>query len=364
LVENGKEAAQKNYGCSGSFIPHATDIWATSFLRSKTAYWGGSFGAGGWLMQHYWNHYLFTKDENFLKARAFPAMQEVAKFYHDWLIKDPKTGQWVSAPSSSPENSFINENGESAALCLGSAKDQQVIRELFTNYLKAADILNIQNNWTSKISDKLKNLRSGTQVGSDGRLLEWDREYKEAEPGHRHVSHIYAFHPGNEITQSGTPRLVDAVKKSLDFRLANGGGHTGWSRAWLINLTARLLDGEKAHEHIQKLFKISIISNLFDMHPPFQIDGNFGYTAGVAEMLIQSHETQLIRILPALPKAWKTGSATGLKARGNITTDIYWKDGKVTTLTLSSPISQRVKLMVNGSELVVNLTAGVKEKVL
>ena len=355
LIENGKESAKKNYGTSGSFLPHATDLWAPAWLRSTTAYWGASFGAGGWMMQHYWQHYLFTQDENFLRERAFPAIREVVKFYSDWLIEDPRDGTLVSAPSSSPENRFVDENGEPVALTLGSAKDQQVIKEVFTNYLKAAEILEIENEWVNKITEQIEQLRSGVQLGSDGRILEWDREYEEYEPGHRHMSHLYAFHPGNQITYQKTPELVEAAKQTMQYRMDHGGGHTGWSRAWLINLQARFLDGNLAHNNILLLLQKSMASNLFDMHPPFQIDGNFGLTAGIAEMLLQSHEENLIRILPALPDAWSSGSVSGLKARGNITVDIKWEDGQATDVTLTSPIEQTVDVLINKERKQINL---------
>ncbi|MCO6360610.1 glycoside hydrolase family 95 protein [Roseivirga pacifica] len=364
LIENGKAGAMENFGCRGSFIPHATDIWAPTWLRSNQAYWGGSLGAGGWLMQHYWQHYRFTQDETFLKERAFPAMQEVAIFYSDWLMVDPRDGSLVSAPSSSPENSFINAKGERAALAMGSAKDQQVITELFTNYLNAAEILGIENEWTDKISTQLKQLRPGVRLGSDGRILEWDREYEEFEPGHRHMSNLYAFHPGNEITYQNNPEMVAAAKKTMDYRMEHGGGHTGWSRAWLINLQARFLEGDLAHENIHTLLSKSMAPNMFDLHPPFQIDGNFGLTAGMAEMLLQSHENSLIRILPALPKAWPSGKVSGLKARGNITVNMAWEKGKVTVLQLSSPITQSVEVLVNGESMMVELKAGTSKEVL
>lgn len=358
LVENGKIAAEQNYGVRGSFLAHATDLWATSFLRSRTAYWGGSFGAGGWMMQHYWHHYLFTQDVDFLRNKAFPAMQEVAKFYSDWVIENPQSGKLVSAPSSSPENRFINEKGDTAALCLGSAKDQQVIYELFTNYLKAAEILNINNEWTKTIREKRSRLRSGIQIASDGRIMEWDREYKEFEPGHRHMSHLYAFHPGNQITVKDNPKLVEAVKKTMIHRMDHGGGHTGWSRAWLINLQARLLDAELAYENIQLLFQKSIGYNLFDLHPPFQIDGNFGYTAGVAEMLIQSHEENTVRLLPALPGAWASGSVKGIKARGNISVDMEWKNNELTSVDLTSGDDRKIELVYNGKTQPISLKKG------
>lgn len=358
LVENGKQSARQNFGCRGSFIPHATDLWAPTFLRSNQAYWGGSMGGGGWLMQHYWQHYLFTQDKQFLKNRAFPAIEQVAIFYSDWLMVDPRDGQLVSAPSSSPENSYINANGDHAALVMGSAKDQQVIFEVFTNYLKGAEILGVENEWTTKIAEQITQLRPGVRLGSDGRILEWDREYEEPEPGHRHMSNLYAFHPGSQITHQKTPELVAAAKKTMEYRMEHGGGHTGWSRAWLINLQARFLDGSLAHDNILALLRKSMASNMFDLHPPFQIDGNFGYTAGVAEALIQSHEDGLIRILPALPTAWSLGKARGLKARGNITADISWREDKVIRLTLSSPKDQTVDVLVNHELKTVHLKAG------
>ncbi|WMI64634.1 glycoside hydrolase family 95 protein [Aestuariibaculum sp. YM273] len=345
LVENGKTTASKNFGCSGAFIPHATDLWGPTWLRAPTAFWGCSMGAGGWLMQHYWQHYRFTKDKNFLQKRVYPALNEITKFYSDWLIEDPRDGSLISAPSTSPENRFINEKGNKVATCLGSAMDQQVIHEVFENYLKTCAILNIQNDFVEKIKQQKIQLRPGFVLGDDGRILEWDRTYEEPEPGHRHMSHLYGFHPGNSVTKESYPELFDAVKKTLDYRLQNGGAGPGWSRAWLINCSARLLDSEMAHEHIQLLFKKSIGKNLFDLHPPFQIDGNFGYTAGVAEMLLQSHEDNVIRILPALPKAWKDGSVKGLKGRGGLTFDIVWRNNQLEKLTITSRYDHQFKLI-------------------
>jgi len=336
LVENGKITAKKNFGLRGSVIPHASDLWAKTWLRARTAYWGSSFGAGGWLMQHYWYHYEFTNDIDFLKNRAFPAIEEIAQFYSDWLIEDPRDKTLVSAPSTSPENQYFDLNGEKVATCLGSAKDQQIIYETFTNYLKASKIIGVENFLTRKIKEQLKRLRPGFVIGEDGRILEWDREYKEAEPGHRHMSHLYGFHPGNQITIDQNPKLFKAVKKTVDYRLNNGGGRTGWSRAWLINISARLLDGEMAFENIQMLFKNSLYTNLFDAHPPFQIDGNFGYTAGVTEMLLQSHEKKGIRLLPALPDSWSSGSVKGLIARNNIIINMEWDNNEIKQVSLKT----------------------------
>ncbi|QZE14892.1 glycoside hydrolase family 95 protein [Halosquirtibacter laminarini] len=355
LVENGQKTALNNFGCRGAFIPHASDIWASTWLRAPTAYWGCSLGAGGWLMQHYWEQFAFTNDTLFLKTRALPAIEQVAKFYSDWLIEDPRDGYLVSAPSTSPENRFYNKDGKPVASCMGSAMDQQVIEEVFDHYLKGCEILKINSPLVSKIKEQRARIRSGFVLGSDGRILEWDREYKEVEPGHRHMSQLYGFHPGTAVSYSKTPNLMKAVEKTLNYRIDHGGAGTGWSRAWLINCSARLLNGDMAQKHIEYLFKKSIYKNLFDAHPPFQIDGNFGYTAGVAEMLVQSYEEGIVRILPALPSSWENGAVKGLKARGDIAVDIHWKDGKATQVDLLSPFDQKIRLIVNGRELDVKL---------
>lgn len=358
LVENGKVTASKNFGCRGTFIPHATDLWVPTWLRAPTAYWGCSVGAGGWLMQHYWQHYEYTRDEQFLNERAFPAMQEVTRFYSDWLIEDPRDGTLISAPSTSPENRYYDEKRKLVTTCLGSAMDQQIIREVFGNYLKACSVLQVDNDFTSKIKKQITQLRPGFVVGSDGRILEWDRAYEESEPGHRHMSHLYGFHPGSLITKEKNPELFNAVKKTLDYRLENGGAGPGWSRAWLINCSARLMDGEMAHEHIQLLLRKSISNNLFNMHPPFQIDGNFGYTAGVAEMLLQSHEENTIRILPALPKLWSKGYIKGLKARGGLTVDIFWSNNQLDKVIIKSRFSSNFNLVYGDKTFPIEMQSG------
>jgi alpha-L-fucosidase 2 len=358
LVENGKRTAKVNFGCAGSFMPHATDFWAPTWLRAPTAYWGCSLGAGGWMMQHYWEHFRYTRDMEFLRDRAYPAIKEVAQFYSDWLIKDPRDGTLISAPSTSPENRFINADDERVATCLGSAMDQQVIAEVFDNYMEACAILMEENELLTKIRSQRDKLRPGFILGSDGRILEWDREYVEMEPGHRHMSHLYAFHPGSAVSKDKTPEIFEAVRKTLDYRLAHGGAGTGWSRAWLINCSARLLDGDMAHEHIQLLFKKSISKNLFDMHPPFQIDGNFGYTAGLAEMLLQSHEDNLVRLMPALPTAWKSGHIYGLKARGGITIDMIWSENNLDKAVIKAKNSVKFDLIYEDTVTPVSLEKG------
>ncbi|BAX82388.1 glycoside hydrolase family 95 protein [Labilibaculum antarcticum] len=358
LVENGKVTASKNFGCRGAFIPHATDLWASTWLRAPTAYWGCSIGAGGWLMQHYWRHYEYTRDNEFLKERAFPAMQEVARFYSDWIIEDPRDGTLISAPSTSPENSFYNSEGKSVATCLGSAMDQQIIYEVFENYLKACEILHIETEFVKKVKQQKNQLRPGFVIGDDGRILEWDRAYKEPEPGHRHMSHLYGFYPGNFVDREKNPDLIIAVKKTLNHRLENGGAGPGWSRVWLINCFARLLDGDKAHKHIQLLLKKSIGKNLFNIYPPFQIDGNFGYTAGVSEMLLQSNEKNTIRILPALPKVWQSGKITGLKARGGLTLDIFWSNNQLDKAIISSEFRNSFNLIYQDKIIPIDMQKG------
>ncbi len=362
LIVKGKEAASKNFGMSGSALPHSTDLWMSAYLQAETAYWGGWIGSGGWIARHYWEHYLFSRDEAFLRSRALPSIREIAAFYSDWLVTDQKDGQLVSSPSTSPENQFITAKGIKAATTMGAAMDQQIIRDVFEIFIAASEALKDYSPLLTKIKAQLQKLRSGVILGEDGRILEWDQPYEETEKGHRHMSHLYAFHPGASISKTKTPELFGAVRKTLDYRLANGGAGTGWSRAWLINFSARLLDGEMAHEHIQKLLSQSLYTNLFDAHPPFQIDGNFGYTAGLAEMLLQSHEEGIIRLLPALPKAWAKGSVSGIRARGGHLLNFTWDQRRIKTLTIRSGQDMRTVLYVNGQELPLQLSKGESKK--
>ncbi len=331
MVEHGRETARKMYGCQGFVAHHNTDIWgdtAPQDLWIPGTYW--VMGAA-WLCTHQWTHYIYTQDKEFLQ-RAFPVMREAALFFLDFMIEHD--GYLVTCPSVSPENTFILPSGERGCNSAGVTMDNQILRDLFTQCIEAAEILGVEDELNEKIKYQLSHLRP-TRIASNGTLMEWDKEYEEAEPGHRHISHLFGLYPSSQITLEDTPELAAAAEKTLERRLSMGGGHTGWSCAWIINLYARLRKSDKVYDTLKKLFTNSTLTNLFDNHPPFQIDGNFGATAAIVEMLIQARNNKIF-LLPALPKQWPYGRIEGVCLPGSAEATLAWADGKVTEFTVTT----------------------------
>jgi alpha-L-fucosidase 2 len=345
LAENGKQTAKNVYNSEGWVAHHNTDIWrhAEPIDNCNCSFWPM---AGGWLMSHYWEKYLFSGDTTLLKNTIFPLLEGVVKFYDFWLQKD-ENGFWYSPVGHSPEQNFT-VNNESFAFSAAPTMDMAIIRESFQRYLQASEILGLQSEFAEGITHKLKNLFP-YKIGKYGQLQEWAEDFREADEKHRHISHLYPMYPSNQIHPEKNPKWADAVKTVM---LRRGDGATGWSMGWKVNIWARLLDGDHAMILLNNFFNPignatehmcggGTYPNLFCAHPPFQIDGNMGATAGIAEMLIQSHAGE-IHVLPALPKIWHTGHFKGLKTRGGFVVDLEWRKGKITKLKVFSSLGGEV----------------------
>ena len=356
LSKTGAVTAKSFYGTEGWVAHHNSDIWAMSnpvgdFGKGDPVWANWTMG-GTWLSTHLWEHFQFSQDTQFLKNTAYPILKEAAKFCLQFLVKDAD-GKWVTAPSTSPENIFITDKGLKGAVLFGSTADLAMIRELFSNVIDGAAVLHQDEQFANQVKLVLNEMHPYT-IGKKGNLQEWYYDWEDEDPKHRHVSHLFGLYPGTSITIKKTPALADAVKQSLMYRTNNG---TGWSIAWKINLWARLQNAERAYDALKTILAYypadknevkmaggGTYPNLMDAHPPFQIDGNFGATAGIIEMLVQSHDGEIV-LLPALPDQWKSGSIKGVKARGGFSLDIEWKEGKLSLVKVTPLKGQKTKLV-------------------
>jgi alpha-L-fucosidase 2 len=353
LVVPGSVTAREMYGTEGWTIHHLTDPFGRTGVADGV--WGITPMDGPWMTFPVYEHFLFTNDTSFLREKAYPLMRGAAEFVLGFLVESPE-GFLVTNPSHSPENNFRdNKTGDVSALTYAATTDIEVVIALLDNCIEASEILKTDGEFANKLREVKKRLPP-VKINSKGVIQEWIYDYDEPEPGHRHMSHLLGLYPLSQFTPE-SPELFKAAEATIARRLSYGGGHTGWSRAWIVSLYARLQNGEKAYENLLALLRKSTLPNLFDTHPPFQIDGNFGGTAGIAEMLIQSHNG-VVRLLPAIPKDWRTGEATGLCARGGFVVDMKWVDNELIKAKISSKKGGKCLLQYKGKKQEIFLNAG------
>ena len=345
---NGRLTAREMYNCGGFVAHHNTDLWgdtAPQDLWLPATSW--PMGAA-WLCLHIWEHYKFTQDKEFLDKK-YDTLKEAAEFFVDYLIENDD-GKLVTCPSTSPENTYITKSGTKGSVCIGPSMDSQILYELFTAVIEAGKILGRGEVFGKKLCE-MRSLLPAPEIGKYGQIKEWAEDYDEEEPGHRHISQLFALYPADMISVRKTPELAKAARATILRRLSHGGGHTGWSRAWITNMWARLFDGEKVYENLVALLSYSTNPNMFDSHPPFQIDGNFGGAAAIVEALVQSENDELI-LLPARPEEWREGEVKGVLARGgfevsfkfcgdSVSAEIISKAGNV--LKIAAPESARIE---------------------
>ena len=344
VCENGKTVAKEMYGIENGFVcHHNTDIWgdcAPQDLWMPATIWPTG---GAWLALHIFEHYEYTLDKDFL-ADKYHILKGAAEFMADFLIEDSE-GRLVTCPSVSPENTYLTSTGTRGCLCAGPSMDSEIITVLFNDVIRAAEILGKDSEFAERLAKLLERLPK-PEIGKYGQIKEWAVDYDEVEIGHRHISQLFALHPADLITPVKTPKLADAARATLVRRLIHGGGHTGWSCAWIANMWARLYDGRMVYENLKRLLCHSTNPNLLDTHPPFQIDGNFGGVSAVAEALLQSVSGEII-LLPALPDEWREGSVKGLRAKGGFGVDISWRDNRLTSAVITSDLGGECRLRTN-----------------